>query len=77
MIEALPDLVYTCGLSYWVYLPTMTNRRFTPQAELLWNEIPAQARDQILAHLFCVKCRKGVQITLPDRRLFMRPRITH
>ena len=43
-----------------IILKTMNN--FTPEAELLWREIPEQPQDRILAHVFCVKCGKGVQI---------------
>jgi hypothetical protein len=40
----------------------MNTEAFTLQAELLWLQIPAQAREQILAHVFCVRGRTSVQI---------------
>jgi len=30
---------------------------------MLWSAIPKHARERILANVFCVKCRDGVEIT--------------
>jgi len=35
----------------------MSKRSFTPQAELLWYSIPANARERILKNVFCTKCK--------------------
>jgi Zn ribbon nucleic-acid-binding protein len=40
----------------------MNEGQFTPRAALLWTTIPQEARQRILAHVYCVKCKKGVQI---------------
>ena len=40
----------------------MNTGQFTPQAELLWKEIPLPTRERILANVYCVKCRKAVSI---------------
>ena len=41
----------------------MSDGKFTNQAAVLWGTIPLEAQKRILAAVFCVKCRKGVQIT--------------
>ena len=41
----------------------MSDGKFTPQAAVLWATIPKEARERILASVFCVKCRTSVQIT--------------
>lgn len=41
----------------------MNEGQFTPRAAVLWSTIPQEARERILAAVFCVKCRTSVQIT--------------
>lgn len=41
----------------------MSDGKFTPRAAVLWASIPKEARTRILANVFCVKCRDGVEIT--------------
>lgn len=41
----------------------MSDGRFTAKAAVLWGAIPKEARERILAAVFCVKCRTSVQIT--------------
>ena len=38
----------------------MSKGEFTPTAAVLWGVIPREARDRILANVFCVKCRRSV-----------------
>ena len=40
----------------------MNDGKFTIQAAVLWGPIPVAAKKRILAKVFCVKCRKSVQI---------------
>ena len=40
----------------------MNDAKFTPRAAVLWGMIPKEARERILANVFCVKCRASVQI---------------
>ena len=44
-------------------VPDMNGGQFSPQAAVLWGTIPKEARERILANVFCVKCRTSVQIT--------------
>ena len=41
----------------------MSDGKFTTRAAVLWGTIPKEARDRILANVFCMKCRDAVQIT--------------
>lgn len=41
----------------------MSDGTFTPRAAVMWGAIPKEARERILANVFCVKCRTSVQIT--------------
>lgn len=41
----------------------MNGGQFSPQAAVLWGTIPKEAREQILANVFCVKCRDSVTIS--------------
>ena len=41
----------------------MNGGKLTPQAAVLWGTIPKEARERILANVFCVKCRTSVRIT--------------
>lgn len=41
----------------------MSEGEFTPEAAVLWGGIPRDARERILSHVFCVKCRGSVSIT--------------
>ena len=34
----------------------MTEKQFTPAAAVLWGAIPKEAREQILANVFCAHC---------------------
>ncbi|MGE3308700.1 MAG: DUF5679 domain-containing protein [Limisphaerales bacterium] len=38
----------------------MNEGDFTPAAAVLWGVIPREARERILANVFCVKCRRSV-----------------
>ena len=40
----------------------MSEEKFTTRAAVLWSTIPKEARTQILANVFCVKCRGAVEI---------------
>lgn len=40
----------------------MNTGKFTTRAALLWATIPQDAREQILANVFCGNCRDSVQI---------------
>ena len=40
----------------------MNTGQFTTRATLLWATIPKEAREQILANVFCGICRDSVQI---------------
>jgi hypothetical protein len=40
----------------------MSEGKFTPQAAVLWSAIPKEARERIVANVFCVKCRDSVTI---------------
>jgi len=46
-----------------VYLRGMSDGQFTTKATVLWGAIPKEARERILANVFCVKCRDSVTIT--------------
>ena len=41
----------------------MSDGQFTAKAAVLWGTIPKEARERILAAVFCVKCRDSVTIT--------------
>jgi Zn ribbon nucleic-acid-binding protein len=41
----------------------MNEGKFTAKAAVLWSTIPKEARERILAAVFCVKCRTSVTIT--------------
>ena len=41
---------------------SMNTGQFTTRAALLWATIPQEAREQILANVFCGNCRDSVQI---------------
>ncbi len=41
----------------------MSDGKFTVRAAVLWGAIPKKARTQILANVFCGKCRGAVTIT--------------
>ena len=41
----------------------MNDGQFTLPAAVLWATIPKEARERILANVFCVKCRGAVVIT--------------
>lgn len=41
----------------------MSDGQFTTKAAVLWGAIPKEARERILANVFCVKCRGSVTIT--------------
>jgi Zn ribbon nucleic-acid-binding protein len=41
----------------------MSDGQFTAKAAALWGTIPKEARERILANVFCVKCRDSVTIT--------------
>jgi len=41
----------------------MNEGKFTTKAAVLWGTIPKEARERILAAVFCVKCRDAVTIT--------------
>jgi hypothetical protein len=38
----------------------MSERSFSPAAAILWSVIPREARERILANVYCVKCRRSV-----------------
>jgi hypothetical protein len=38
----------------------MSEGNFSPVAAVLWGVIPREARERILANVFCVKCRRSV-----------------
>jgi hypothetical protein len=38
----------------------MREGNFSPVAAVLWGVIPREARERILANVFCVKCRRCV-----------------
>ena len=40
----------------------MNEGKFSDQAAFLWATIPAEARERILKAVFCVKCRRSVEI---------------
>ncbi len=40
----------------------MSDGSFTVGAAVLWGTIAKDARDRILANVFCVKCRESVEI---------------
>ena len=42
---------------------SMSDGQFTAKAAVLWGTIPKEARERILAAVFCVKCRDAVTIT--------------
>lgn len=37
-------------------------RHFTSKAELLWNSVPAAAKDRILRNVFCAGCRGATEM---------------
>lgn len=41
----------------------MSEGQLTAKAAVLWGTIPKEARERILAAVFCVKCRDSVAIT--------------
>lgn len=41
----------------------MSDGKFTPRAAVLWGTIPKEARERILANVFCGQCRDAVTIT--------------
>jgi len=41
----------------------MSAGQFTAKAAVLWGTIPREARERILANVFCGKCRDSVTIT--------------
>lgn len=41
----------------------MNEGKFTTRAAVLWGAIPKEARERILAAVFCVQCRTSVTIT--------------
>ncbi len=41
----------------------MSEEQFTPKAAMLWATIPKEARERILANVFCGNCRASVTIT--------------
>jgi len=41
----------------------MNGGKFTLRAAVLWGTIPKEARERILANVFCVKCRDSVTMT--------------
>jgi len=41
----------------------MSEGQFTAKAAVLWGTIPKEARERILANVFCGKCRDSVTIT--------------
>lgn len=40
----------------------MSDGGFTVDAAVHWGTIPKEARERILANVFCVKCRESVEI---------------
>jgi len=42
---------------------TESEGQFTPQAAVLWGTIPKEARERILANVFCGNCHGSVTIT--------------
>ena len=40
----------------------MSDGKFTPAAAMLWGTIPKEARERLLANVFCSKCRGAVKI---------------
>ena len=49
----------------WIFgiVSRMSDGQFTAKAAVLWGTIPKEARERILANVFCVKCRGSVTIT--------------
>jgi len=41
----------------------MNDGKFTMRAAVLWGTIPKEARERILANVFCVKCRGPATMT--------------
>ncbi len=35
---------------------------FSPEAQQQWDQIPDSAKQNVLANVWCVQCRKGVSI---------------
>jgi hypothetical protein len=41
----------------------VSDGKFTTRAAVLWGTIPKEARERVLANVWCVKCRTSVTIT--------------